>query len=112
MPLKETLGYLDQSYSTLCFNWIDQTAVTGRYHEAMACNVFPFVWKDYDTNDILITDEGQRCFTKDELYDKIKDIKKSDYRMIVAKTDFLKRLPSEKDYYKEFETVFNKCLKS
>ena len=49
---------------------------------------------------------------KDELYDKIKDIKKSDYRMIVAKTDFLKRLPSEKDYYKEFETVFNKCLKS
>ena len=112
VPLKETLGYLDQSYSTLCFNWIDQTAVTGRYHEAMACDVFPFVWKDYDTNDILITDEWQRCFTKDELYDKIKDIKKSDYRMIVAKTDFLKRLPSEKDYYKEFETVFNKCLKS
>ena len=112
VPLKETLGYLDQSYSTLCFNWIDQTAVTGRYHEAMACDVFPFVWKDYDTNDILITDEWQRCFTKDELYDKIKDIKKSDYRMVVAKTDFLKRLPSEKDYYKEFETVFNKCLKS
>ena len=112
VPLKETLGYLDQSYSTLCFNWIDQTAVTGRYHEAMACNVFPFVWKDYDTNDILVTDDWQRCFTKQELYDKIKDIKKSDYRMVVAKKDFLNRLPSEKDYYKEFETVFNKCLKS
>ena len=111
VPLKETLGYLDQSYSTLCFNWIDQTAVTGRYHEAMACNVYPFVWKDYDTNDILITEEWQRCFTKEELYDKIKDIKKSDYRMIVAKKDFLDRLPTEENYYKEFETVFNKCLK-
>ena len=67
--------------------------------------------KDYYTNYILITEEWQRCFTKEELYDKIKDIKKSDYRMIVAKKDFLDRLPTEVNYYKEFETVFNKCLK-
>ena len=31
--------------------------------------------------------------------------------MIVAKKDFLDRLPTEENYYKEFETVFNKCLK-
>jgi hypothetical protein len=111
VPLKETLGYLDQSYSTLCFNWIDQTAVTGRYHEALACNVYPFVWKDYDTNNILITEEWQRCFTKDELYDKIKDIKKHDYRLLKVKKDFIDRLPTQGEYYKEFETVFNKCLR-
>ena len=27
------------------------------------------------------------------------------------KSDFIDRLPSEQEYYKEFETVFNKCLK-
>ena len=46
IPLKETLGYLDQSYSTLCFNWIDLTAVTGRYHEALACDIVPLVWQE------------------------------------------------------------------
>ena len=66
--MKDTLGYLDQSYTTLCFNWIDQTAVTGRYPEALACNIYPFVWKDYDTNNILVSDDFQRCFTKEELY--------------------------------------------
>ena len=48
--MKEIVGYLDRSISTLCFNWIDQTALTGRYHESIACGMYPFVWKDYDTN--------------------------------------------------------------
>ena len=77
----------------------------------MACNVYPFVWKDYDTNNILITEEWQRCFTKEELYDKIQYIRKSDYKMTVTKKDFLNRLPTQGEYYKEFEAIFNKCLK-
>jgi len=76
IPLKDTLGYLDRSLTTLCFNWIDQTAVTGRYHEALACDIVPFVWQDYDTNNILVTDEWQRCFTKEEFYVKIEEVKK------------------------------------
>ena len=111
IPLKETLGYLDQSYSTLCFNWIDQTAVTGRYHEALSCDIVPFVWKDYDSNNILVTDEWQRCFTKDDLYDKIREVKKSSKWLDKIKKDFLKRLPTEEQYYKEFETILNDRIK-
>ena len=79
IPLKDTLGYLDQSYATLCFNWIDQTALTARYHEAIACDVVPLVWKNYDSTNILVADDWQRCFTIQEFYDKIVEVKKSDY---------------------------------
>ena len=108
--MKDTLGYLDQSYTTLCFNWIDQTAVTGRYPEALACNIYPFVWKDYDTNNILVSDDFQRCFTKEELYDKIKYIKNTNM-LDKVKSDFIDKLPSEQEYYQDFEKVINKCLK-
>ena len=110
IPMKDTLGYLDQSYTTLCFNWIDQTAVTGRYPEALACNIYPFVWKDYDTNNILVSDNFQRCFTKEELYDKIKYIKNTNM-LDKVKSDFIDKLPSEQEYYQDFEKVINKCLK-
>ena len=53
----------------------------------------------------------QRCFTKEELYDKIRFVKEQDYRLLKVKKDFIDRLPTQGDYYKEFETVFNKCLK-
>ena len=110
--MKEIIGYLDESYTTLCFNWIDQTAVTGRYHESVACDVFPFVWKEYDTNNILVADSFQRVFTKDELCDKIREVKKSDKWLNKIKQDLLNKLPSENEYYKEFESVLNKCLTS
>jgi hypothetical protein len=112
MALKDTLGYLDRSLTTLCFNWIDQTAVTGRYHEALACNVVPLVWQDYDTNNILVTDDWQRCFTKEEFYVKIEEVKKDHgNRLRRIKKDFLDRLPTELEYYKEFEVIMNKRLK-
>ena len=39
--MNEIVGYLDEAITTVCFNWIDQTAVTGRYPESLACDVFP-----------------------------------------------------------------------
>ena len=111
IPMKETLGYLDQSYTTLCFNWIDQTAVTGRYPEALACDIVPLVWKDYDSNNILVADKWQRCFTKDEFYDKIAEVRKSDKWLKKIKNNLLDKLPSEKQYYEDFENILNDRIK-
>jgi hypothetical protein len=111
IPLKETLGYLDRSLTTLCFNWIDQTAVTGRYHEALACNVVPLVWKNYDSNNILVSDKWQRCFTIKDFYDKIEEVKKSDIWLNKIKEKFTDKLPTEKQYYEEFEKRLNDCIK-
>jgi len=111
ISMKEVLPYLDGSYTTLCFNWIDQTAVTGRYHESVACDVFPFVWKEYDTNNILVCNDFQRVFTKEELCDKIKEVKKSDKWLTTIKKDLLEKLPSETTYYKAFESVLNDRIK-
>ena len=41
---------LETSRCTLCFNWIDNTATTSRYIEALAVGMIPFVWRDYDIN--------------------------------------------------------------
>lgn len=111
ISMKEIIGYLDDSFTTLCFNWIDQTAVTGRYHESVACDVFPFVWKEYDTNNILVCNDFQRVFTKEELCDKIKEVKKSDKWLTTIKKDLLEKLPSEATYYKAFESVLNDRIK-
>ena len=103
IPLQETLAYLDRSYSTLCFNWIDQTALTGRYHEALACDIFPFVWKDYDTHNILVVDGFQRISSIVELVEKIKEVKENKEWLKRIKKDFLERIPTEKGYYDEFD---------
>ncbi len=108
--MNEIVGYLDEAITTVCFNWIDQTAVTGRYPESLACDVFPFVWKEYDTNNILVADTFQRVFTKDELCDKIKEVKKSDKWLKKIKSDFLNKLPTEKEYYKEFDKILNASI--
>ena len=110
ISMKEIIGYLDRSISTICFNWIDQTALTGRYHESMACGMFPFVWKDYDKNNILVSDSFQRVLTIGEFYDKLKEVKNNNQYFKFVQDDFLNKLPSEDEYYKEFEGILNKCL--
>ncbi len=110
ISMKEIIGYLDDCYTTICFNWIDPTAVTGRYPEAIACDVFPFVWKDYDKNNLLVSDEFQRILTKDEFYDKLKIVKRDRKYFKKVQDDFLNKIPQEDEYYKEFERVLNKKI--
>ena len=50
------LPILKNTKSTICFNWLDQTATTARYHEAISCDMIPFVWQDYDKRNTLVKD--------------------------------------------------------
>ena len=110
VPLHEILAYLDGAYSTICFNWIDQTALTGRYHEAIACGIFPFVWKDYDVNNILVWSDFQRISTVEEYYEKLLVIKGSAEFVTKLRKDFVHRIPEEEYYYLTFERLLNEAM--
>ena len=59
----------------------------------------------------MVADDWQRCFTIQEFYDKIVEVRKSDYWLNKIKEKFIKKVPTEKEYYIEFENRLNDCLK-
>ena len=62
---------LEPSRSTLCFNWIDPTATTSRYPEALSIGMIPFVWRDYDINNTYNIDDYQRVSSFGDLKERI-----------------------------------------
>ena len=103
------LPILKQGKSTLCFNWLDPVATTSRYHEALACGILPFVWKNYDSNNTLVADQWQRVQSVEELYDKMQDVDK----MFPAIEDYYVRntMKPKSWYYEKFEQRMNEILK-
>jgi hypothetical protein len=103
------LPILKQGKSTLCFNWLDPIATTSRYHEALACGILPFVWKNYDTNNTLVADQWQRVESVEELYEKMQDVDK----MFPAIEDYYVRntMKPKSWYYENFEQRMNEILK-
>jgi len=71
VPMKELIPILNDTQFTLCFNWKSNTATTSRYHEAIACETIPMVWKDYDSTGILVKDDWQRVSSVEELHEKM-----------------------------------------
>ena len=67
----EVVPHLCKARTTLCFNWpgYDKFS-TARYNEAVACDVVPLVWKNYDINNILVADDYQRVNSFEELEQK------------------------------------------
>ena len=59
----------------------------------------------------MVADDWQRCFTIQEFYDKIVEVRKSDYWLNKIKEKFIEKVPTEKEYYIEFENRLNDCLK-
>ena len=107
------LSILKSTKSTICFNWLDQTATTARYHEAIACDMIPFAWGDYDKTGTLVKDEWQRVLTFDELYDKIKLLENDTFfneKLLTIKNSYLENLPSREEYYEMFESKLKGIL--
>lgn len=103
------LPVLTEGKSTLCFNWLDNTATTSRYHEAIGCGIVPFVWKDYDVNNTIVADQWQRVNSVEELYEKIPEATK---RFEDIKQHYLANVLKPREwYYEKFEQRMNEILK-
>lgn len=104
---------LEPARSTLCFNWLDETATTSRYPEALSIGIIPFVWQNYDINNTYNIDPWQRVQTFEELEEKILTLRDEDVfqsKLDAYRSNYSEVLLSEEDYFKEFSNKMNKVL--
>jgi hypothetical protein len=108
--MSNLLSDLTKAKSTICFNWLDSTATTSRYHESIALGIFPFVWKNYDINNTLVADQWQRVETVEEFYNKLPEI---DKKFKDIQKHYIEKILKPKSwYYEKFEKRMNEILQS
>jgi hypothetical protein len=95
--------------ATLCFNWLDQNALTARFGEALACGVMPFVWEDYDAKKRAVSDDWLRIREPSELIDKLKD-RSFNRRLAELRVSYEEKLPSLDEYKTDFAEKLTRCL--
>lgn len=101
------LPHLTNGKTTMCFNWMSETATTSRYHEALACGIIPLVHDRYDINNTLTATEWQRVPDVDTLYARLEEMKDNNswqdkYEEIHE--DYKRRVLKTKDvYYQQFK---------
>jgi hypothetical protein len=108
MDFKKTLYYILQGRSTLCFNWLDSKTHTSRYHEALACGLIPFTWKQYDERNELRALPFQKCYGTSDIKYGLDEIKydltyKTKFNEIKARYE--ENLPSMDDQYETFNKL-------
>ena len=104
---------LEKARCTLCFNWIDQTATTSRYPEALSIGMIPFVWRDYDSNNTYNIEDYQRVETHDEFIRKALALRDDDtFERLKQRyrNNYSKVLLSEDEYYNEFSSRMSLTL--
>jgi len=109
--MKDIVPILKAAKSTLCFNWINPQATTSRYIEAVACGMIPFVWQNYDTDNLFVASDWQRVNSYEEFLDKVSYIQydgnfKTKFSEIENK--FLSVLKTPDEYYNLFEEYMEK----
>lgn len=110
---KELYPLLEPARCTLCFNWIDQTATTSRYPEALSIGMIPFVWQDYDSNNTYNIDSWQRITSPEELVEKSLLLRNQDFfekKLEEYRTNYSKVLLSQDNYFKLFSEKMNFAL--
>lgn len=106
---------LEPARCTLCFNWLDPTATTSRYPEALSIGMVPFVWRDYDKDNTYNIDPFQRVKTFEELQGKIRSLQEGDGKghdqtnKLVERyrENYAKVLLSEKEYFDQFSYMMD-----
>ena len=109
--LENIVPHLMNCKTTLCFNWPGYDEyLTSRYNEAVACDIIPLVWKNYDVNNQLVESEWQRCNSFEDVQRKCLELRDESVRL-----EYLNRI---KEKYKEstediryYEQEFEKKLK-
>ena len=92
--LENIVPHLMDCKTTLCFNWPGYDEyLTSRYNEAVACDIIPLVWKNYDINNQLVESDWQRCWSLEDIQKKCLEIRDESVR--------LERLNRIKDKYKQ-----------
>lgn len=97
----DLVPHLMQCRSTLCFNWLDQKAVTARYAEALGCGIFPFVWRTYDSTNRVVADPWQRINEPDELLERVHH-RSFNRRLREIEHHYADRLPTLDEYKAAF----------
>ena len=107
---KKLYPLLETCRATLCFNWLDETATTSRYVEALAIGIVPFVWRNYDCNNTYRIDKWQRVYTFEEFLEKSLLLKDDSFRkekLELARENYSEVHLTEDEYYTEFERRMN-----
>ena len=102
---KELYPMLEPARSTLCFNWLDPSATTSRYPEALSIGMIPFVWQDYDINNTYNIDPWQRVQTFEELKEKMLQLRDNTFleqKLEEYRNNYKKVLLTEEEYFLEF----------
>mgnify|MGYP001475008568 FL=1 len=96
---------LEGCRETLCFNWLDETATTSRYVEALAIGIVPLVWRNYDCNNTYRINKWQRCYTFEEFLEKSLELRDDSFReakLEEYRNNYAEVHLTEEGYYEEF----------
>ena len=108
---KELYPMLERARCTLCFNWLDPTATTARYPEALSIGMVPFVWRDYDKNNTYNIDQFQRVDSFEEFKKKVLTLDQKCGKLVEQYRDNYKKvLLSEDEYFELFSKKMNFAL--
>ena len=110
---KELYPLLEPARCTLCFNWLDQTATTSRYPEALSIGMIPFVWQAYDSNNTYMIDDWQRITSPEEFVEKALLLRNQDFfekKLEEFRANYSKVLLSQEKYFELFSEKMNLSL--
>ena len=110
---KKLLPMLEPCRATLCFNWLDPTATTSRYPEALSIGMIPFVWGDYDKNNTYNIDDWQRVNRFVDLEHRIKQLRNDTVftlKLTEYRNNYKKVLLEEFEYFNLFSDKMNFAL--